>query len=268
MAIADAAVQDRFCRGLHVATASADWTSFDTIGGYAMSQNGGFSFRSGAFLRAIEQQKWLLFDEINRGDVDRCFGELLTVLSGGHADTAFTTENGTAISIGPGEGASHRVPASFRVIATMNTWDKTSLFRLSYAVQRRFAVIHLGAPDATVYARIIHDCATNNLGTSWDALPDDAIVRMKRMFDAAGVLSFRPIGPATAIDMIRYQRSRGDQDGLAEAVVAFLLPQLVGIDRGQVGKVREALLEQLNGWSTTGAISEFQARMDELFPIE
>jgi MoxR-like ATPase len=265
VALAEAARRDRYCSGLHASTASADWTSFDTIGGYAIARGGGFIFRSGAFLKAIEQRKWLLFDEINRADIDRCFAELLTVLSGGHADTNFTMEDGGAISIGPGQGASHRVPGSFRVIATMNTWDKTSLFRLSYAVQRRFAVIHLGAPKSEIYRRIIEEHASAKSGVN--ALAPETLDRLIRLFSPAGVLAHRPIGPATAIDMVRYLQSRADPDGLAEAIVAFLLPQLVGIDHADAEKLEAVLRETVQGFSSSEAVHELNARMADIVPI-
>src|SRR5690606_8621576 len=39
-ALAAAARTDGYCHGAFVATASADWTTFDTIGGYALKQGG------------------------------------------------------------------------------------------------------------------------------------------------------------------------------------------------------------------------------------
>ena len=47
----------------------------------------------------------------------------------------------------------------------MNIWDKTSLFRLSYAVQRRFAIINVGLPSDAVYAEIID--SANGLLMPW-----------------------------------------------------------------------------------------------------
>ncbi|WP_164009209.1 hypothetical protein [Pyxidicoccus trucidator] len=90
-------------------------------------------------------------DELNRADVDKAFGELMAVLAGKGSDTPFELEDGRRVSIGFDAGRTHRVSRTFRVIATMNTWDKTSLFRPSYAVQRRFAIVHLGIPEDDAY---------------------------------------------------------------------------------------------------------------------
>ncbi|KYF74837.1 hypothetical protein BE11_36865 [Sorangium cellulosum] len=265
-ALADGARDACYCNGAFVATASADWSTFDTIGGYAMEKEGRFAFRSGVFLRAIEQRKWLLLDEINRADIDRAFGELMTVLAGGRTDTAFTLADGTAISIGPGSGESHRVSPTFRLLATMNTWDKTSLFRLSYAVQRRFAVVYVGPPADATYARILDGEAR---GDSADVLPLDAaaVERLKRLFCANGLLAHRPIGPAVALDMIRYLRHRqAGGDGFAEALALFLLPQLEGLDADTAAVIFALLSEALDGWAGYDAKEDLSARFRDLFP--
>ena len=82
-------------------TASADWTTYETIGGYALERDGALRFRAGVFLAALEQERWLLVDELNRADVDRALGELFTVLAGRGAATPFPLADGRAVSIGP-----------------------------------------------------------------------------------------------------------------------------------------------------------------------
>ncbi|WP_438016915.1 MoxR family ATPase [Sorangium sp. So ce315] len=265
-ALADGARDAGYCNGLFVATASADWSTFDTIGGYATEQGGGFAFRPGVFPRALEGEKWLLLDEVNRADVDRCFGELMTVLAGGFTDTSYTLPDRTVVSIGPRQGDTYRVTAPFRVIATMNTWDKTSLFRLSYAVQRRFAVAYIGPPDDATYASVLelHAAAPD------DAIPPlgaEALVRMKRLFRASGLLAHRPVGPAIAIDMVRYQRRRqADGDGLAEAIALFMLPQLEGLEAEPAARVFGLFRDALAGWAGDEALADLQARYRDLFP--
>ncbi|MCD6340510.1 MAG: hypothetical protein J7L51_00980, partial [Desulfurococcales archaeon] len=41
----------------------------------------------------------------------------------------------------------YRIPADFRVIATVNTFDRAYLFTLGYALQRRFVVIEILPPE-------------------------------------------------------------------------------------------------------------------------
>lgn len=264
-ALVRAARDDGYCAGAFSATASADWTTFDTIGGYALQKDSSLAFRSGVFLRAIESWQWLVLDELNRADVDRAFGELMTVLSGHGTDTAFVRDDGRLVSIGPEATRTHCVPRTFRVIATMNTWDKTSLFRLSYAVQRRFAVMHVGVPEDGAYARLIAAHATQQ-GLD-PALPEGALPPLLRLFSGKGLLAHRAIGPAVALDMVRYMRRRqASGDGLAEAIAMYLLPQLEGLEQGPANEVLNVLSASVEGWSTPDAVAGLRRRYQEIFP--
>lgn len=264
-ALVRAARSDGYCAGAFSATASADWTTFDTIGGYALQKDSSLAFRSGVLLRAIESWQWLVIDELNRADVDRAFGELMTVLSGHATDTAFVRDDGRLVSIGPEATRTHRVPRTFRVIATMNTWDKTSLFRLSYAVQRRFAVMHVGVPEDEAYARLLGAHATQQ-GLD-PALPEGALPPLLRLFSGKGLLAHRAIGPAVALDMVRYMRRRqASGDGMAEAIAMYLLPQLEGLEQGPANEVLKVLLASVEGWSTPEAQAGLRRRYLEIFP--
>lgn len=262
-AIAAAAEARGTCRGLHTATASADWTTFDTIGGYALRRDRSLSFRPGCFLVALERGQWLLVDELNRADVDRAFGELMTVLAGSATDTAYQLDDGTTISIGPA-GATHPVPVGFRVLATMNTWDKTSLFRLSFALQRRFAVISVGLPPQPDYHALLQREATAPGDTP--PLSEDELLPVLQLFSTDGLLAHRALGPAVALDVVRYLRQRrAPGEDLAEAFAFFVLPQLEGLERPSVHAIRELLRSTLE--ATDAAWDALDAQLMELFPL-
>jgi 5-methylcytosine-specific restriction enzyme B len=265
LAIAEAARAVGHCRGAFVATASADWTTFETIGGYALHKDGSLRFRPGVLLSAIERHEWLLVDELNRADADRAFGELLTVLSGGTTRAPFTLEDGRLVSIGRDEGSTHRVPPSFRVLATMNTWDRGALHRLSYALQRRFAIVHVGLPGDEGYARLI-DRAAREAGAD-PPLGEASIGALKRIFRRSGLLGRRAIGPAIALDMIRYARRRGaGGDGIAEAAVMGLLPQLEGLAPEAAIEALSAIEAALRAVASEAAIAELRERFEDLAP--
>src|SRR6185312_11472655 len=57
-AIGEAARATGHCSGMLATTASADWTPFDTLGGYALERDGALHFRPGVFLSAIQESKW------------------------------------------------------------------------------------------------------------------------------------------------------------------------------------------------------------------
>jgi MoxR-like ATPase len=265
VALAGTAQSEGYCAGIFSATASADWTTYETVGGYALQRDGSLRFQPGVFLRAIGAQKWLLIDELNRADIDRSFGELMTVLSGKGTDTAFELDDGRTVSIGPEPERAYRVPPTFRVLATMNSWDKTSLFRLSYAVQRRFAIVHVGVPDDGIYEAILQAAAQR---PGFDpVLPRAESKLLTRWFRSDGLLAWRAVGPAVPLDMIRYARKRdAGGDGLAEAAMLYLLPQLEGLGDHDAERVRALLRGRLEASVSERTLAEFDARYAEIFP--
>jgi len=73
----------------------------------------------------------------NRANVDLAFGKFFTLL-----DPAHREKEKLEIYGHEGVKASITVPFSFRVLATMNNYDRALLFKLGYALTRRFAVIN------------------------------------------------------------------------------------------------------------------------------
>lgn len=275
LALGEAARAQEICTGIRCSTASADWTTFETIGGYALepsSSGESLVFRSGVFLQALEAQQWLLIDELNRADVDRAFGELMTVLSGKGSVLPYRGRDGRAISVGkngdphqPAGGWTHPLPPTFRLIASMNTWDKTSLFRLSHALQRRFAVLHVGIPEDAVYAELLRMAAGS---TGHDSpLVEGATDRLVDLFRRSALLGHLEVGPAIPLDMVRYMRRRGgDGRSFAEAISLYLLPQLEGLGRHAAREVNKLLLGALQGWAPVPAIAALEAHLAELHP--
>lgn len=226
------------CAGHVLTTASSDWTTFDTIGGYMPSKKGQLEFREGKFLEAIASNKWLIIDEINRADIDKAFGQLFTVLSGQKVELPFRLANGKTISIDPtagedncdfdGGNASYRVGNQWRIIATMNVYDMNFLFEMSYAFMRRFAFIYVDLPDDNDYRALIGQWCGNELS---DQLKGK-LIKLTRLPQEEPA---RKMGPAIIRDVIRYIKSRGEsEEALAEAVIAYILPQLEGLESKQI----------------------------------
>ncbi|MFS8071996.1 MAG: hypothetical protein ACMG6S_36970 [Byssovorax sp.] len=143
----------------------------------------------------------------------------------------------------------------------MNTWDRTALHRLSYALQRRFAVVHVGVPDDGAYGRLIEREATCESG---DPPLDRAIqARLALLLRSSGLFAIRPIGPAIAIDLIRYARRRGAGGaGFAEALAIFLLPQLDGLPSDAAPAVMSLFESALARLAAAPAIAELRARVE------
>jgi len=121
----------------------------DFIEGYRPEQADGqmiFSLRDGIFKKLCkdaldkpETSFYLIIDEINRGDVPRIFGELMTIIE--------KDKRGKSIML-PTSGDQFKVPKNVFIIGTMNTADR-SIALLDAALRRRFGFIEL-MPDASV----------------------------------------------------------------------------------------------------------------------
>lgn len=115
----------------------------DFLEGYRPEQADGrmtFTLRPGIFRQLCQDAEsepdrryYLIIDEINRGDIPRIFGELLTILE--------KNKRGKTLLL-PLTGQPFRVPANVFVIGTMNTADR-SIALLDTALRRRFGFIEL-----------------------------------------------------------------------------------------------------------------------------
>lgn len=237
--------------GYQLTTATADWSTFETVGGYMPGEAEGedLSFEPGQVLRRFKQDgeqrnELLVIDEINRADIDKSFGQLFTLLSGQAVQLPYKRA-GEEIQIFPaaefdGDLRPNRyvVPASWRIFATMNTYDKTSLYELSYAFMRRFAFVYVGAPEIpdseddrteliATYAEVWGIQATE------ETLRDVAEV----WFAANAFGDGRKIGPAIIKDILSHVSTEETdrRTALTQAVSNYVFPQLEGVpDRGKI----------------------------------
>jgi 5-methylcytosine-specific restriction enzyme B len=136
---------------VRVCTFHPGWGYEDFIEGLRPSTLNGqmvFEPRDGIFKRlcvdAFKQPNrnfFLVIDEINRGDLPRIFGELLTTIEYDKRDRPITL---------PLTGSSFVVPRNIFLIGTMNTADR-SISLMDTAVRRRFGFVEL-MPDSKLLA--------------------------------------------------------------------------------------------------------------------
>jgi len=242
-------------------TATSDWTTFDTIGGYVPSEEGNsLEFMPGQFLRCFREMeshspvnKWLVIDEINRSDIDKAFGQLFTVLSGQSVELPFLQDS-ESVKVVPyhslqGVGIAQNeyvVPKSWRLVATLNTYDKASLYQMSYAFMRRFAFIHIGGPSS----EFIEDNWSAYLDSWGIHIPEklrSCTDNVKEIWKSMNEHGKRPLGPAIIKDMLEFiagyemVKTPNPQQILTEAVSSFILPQFEGLEKLSLDKLKELL---------------------------
>ena len=201
-------------------------------------------FRPGLVVDAADQGLWIGIDEINRADIDSAFGELFGLLAGFDIDLPFAgdgTDSGR-IKIyadrpaGDLPAGEYGLPRDWRMIATMNSWDKVSLNRVSFAFSRRWCTVFIPVPDTDSYVKIIDSFLAN------ERLHNEENLRSALHLLFAGAQS----GTSTSLKSIGYSlgpgiakscvldiaASLGNEDtaatALTYAIEGFLLPQFEG----------------------------------------
>jgi MoxR-like ATPase len=253
-ALCRAVVGDEF----DVVTATADWTTFETIGGYMPKKDGDLEFEPGLVLRALQRGRWLVVDEINRADIDKAFGPLFTLLANG-ADSSGGDDvvlpyrkadrNIRIVRSERREGARspYAMTPVWRLIGTLNARDKATLFQLSFAFLRRFAVVDVPLPEPDQYRQIY---------ARWSGKLE-AEVRARTTEAAMAIaVGRRQLGPAILKDIADFTNiglvateTASRSASYADPVVAFLtavrlyaVPQYEGAGRADIDDLLQRLL--------------------------
>ncbi len=268
-------------------TATAEWTAYDTIGGYMPSgkrEGDTLEFSRGQFLRCFRSETgdvsatWLVIDELNRASIDKAFGQLFSVLSGDSVELPYEREDTISIDWVDRDTPKEErqaiatnpdrfpVTPAWRLLGTMNTADKTSLYEMSFAFMRRFAFIHVGIPDLrtaddAVKAWLLDPSADASYAETWAGVDGDdkdgvspQYVTYEEMGERLAVLwaninDHHPIGPALIKDIGEYVTAYSIDDteaALRNAVVSLVFPQLEGLRPAE----QKALVRQIDDRAT------------------
>lgn len=145
----------RFCGddGYLLQTGNAEWTVYDVIGGPTLNnlfKPGFLSLSVKRCEKSLESQEWpywLILDELNRANLDLGFGKIFTLL-----DLDYR-EKQNVVDVNEVEGFNNakeweelEMPLDFRILATMNSYDRALLFSLGFAFRRRFAFVEVPSP--------------------------------------------------------------------------------------------------------------------------
>jgi energy-coupling factor transporter ATP-binding protein EcfA2 len=265
-------------------TATDDWSTFDTIGGYQPQESGKLEFQPGIvpqrFLEHNDppdpKNEWLIIDELNRADIDKAFGSLFSAITGNNVSLPFENDEGQIELIGDPESygtkpiTSHHyyMPDDWRLIATINTDDKASLYRMSYAFMRRFAFIPVPVPDLDERANAE---LVKMYEKHWDSDIDDLdvvgetesadIESTDQIYEDVATIWWavqqkRPVGPALIQDILSHveQQIRTDSNiAYEQAVSIYVFPQLEGLSEGDVNDILTQLDENIDDFERSVA---------------
>jgi hypothetical protein len=220
-----------------VVTATDDWSVRDVVGGISprldgVSKNLTYDIRYGALTQAVLQNYahtdggkrlpvdrqhpqrqeyidksgwryrgvWLVIDEFNRAHIDTAFGSLLTTLSGGPR---------AALLVPSREQDSDEIPmpADFRIIGTLNSFDRHFLNQISEALKRRFDFIDV-LPPRPQLAESEQSIAINNALKRLNENRFQEIscseVGKARYYKWKGVLEVQPAGDNSQRPQVRF----------------------------------------------------------------
>jgi len=143
----------------------------DLAGGYVPGGEGGLlRWGSGVVLDAVQADRWLLLDELNRGDLDKVLGPLLTWLAGETVELGTLTPktgsprivlgwdlNRPDSYVDPPEGLDadpsttsqvvFQAGRDFRLLGTYNPLDAHRVFTMGLALGRRLRQVPIPIPD-------------------------------------------------------------------------------------------------------------------------
>lgn len=263
-----------------VETATADWSTYDVIGGLQpkLFQQGAYQGETiapweGHVTRALiecastvarnlddsgnhaKQAHWLIIDEFNRAEIDRAIGGLYTVLGGGSAESLklWYEQDPKKTEVW--------MPGRFRIIGTLNSVDTSYVYGFSQGLTRRFKYVYVGVPTAGQVGEEIDRAITQVLAWLAATYPAPfqeqqtkdrvesvtgilaAIVKLVR-YGADGVPGW-PMGTAQILDVLRdvALQARSTDDPFATldlAVADLIVPQMMDLSATQLDRIEAA----------------------------
>lgn len=248
-------------------TATSNWTTYDTIGGYKPNKNGELFFDPGLFLQCFKNKEgnnindWLIIDEINRADIDKAFGPLFSVLTGDEVTLSYQSREGIQIVLKPQSKVNgnirqdeYVVPNDWRIIGTMNTIDKSSLFEMSYAFMRRFAFIPVGVPKSITIPLV------EQYLKAWSIQDYMHIEKLKTLWEI--INEYRKFGPALVRDIAKYTAE--SEDDFTSAIILYVLPQFEGLSDFKIKEFVRRLHEKLGDTIASNLLNDF---IEDFFQI-
>lgn len=257
-------------------TAISDWTTYETMGSYKVDSKSNLYFDEGIFLSCFKDERnevkneWLIVDEMNRADIDKAFGVFFSVLSGDDIDLSFKNEYRENIEIISEENITdprdiksnqYLIPKDWRMIGTINTLDKNTLYEMSYAFMRRFAIIPIEVPSNITKELIREYFSIWNIKeeTIGNINNVDAIYNLW-----LGINDYREIGPAIIKDIVSYVE---EEEDWTSAIILYVLPQFEGVNEDILNGFIDKL-EEINKLGVKINIDKLKKYIEDFFSLD
>jgi len=242
-------------RGCVTDTVAKNWLNQDSKTETRVKVNGFLNNQPHQFLG-----EWLVIDEFNRANIDKSFGQLFTALEYKKLQVPTTDEDL------PYE--EWTIPEDYRIIGTLNTYDKHFLFTLSDALKRRFAIVEINVPKYSDKGKemfyVVRDAlkivSDHNTRLKIDEKNFKVVTNDKQTIEALNqmfeIMSFirkiKSLGTAILISMfsfmLSYHKSTGNwEDGLDMALTSSVVPQLETLRFEHLEVIREFIRREKLG---------------------
>ena len=236
------------------ATPDEGWSSFELLGGLVPDHSGTLIRSPGLVVNALSENRWLVLDEINRADMDKIMGPLLTWLAGQEVEIGRLTPNSdTALILGwSQERASCREESTetverirllagrdWRLLGTYNPQDALRVFRLGLALSRRFVVVPIPIPSVGQFEGLLQ--------TTHPELSDDVTSTIVGLYSAHQSAPETALGPAVFVRMAHYAITDAAdefEETLAEAYVINTGKYLVSYDDPVMKSLGDRIVEE------------------------
>jgi len=228
-------------------TAEIDWTARTLIGGYYPQKDGRLVFKEGFLLQAIRNNQIFWLEEMNRADLDRVLGPVLTFLAGQSVDLGVThlgdESEGDPVKLMTlmwvkGDKSEVKeddkqriycVGTDWRMLGTYNNIDRGRVFPMGSALLRRWAVVPVSPIDSSTFRDLLDKLNVR----------EPVAELLKSAYELH--LDALSIGPAPFLDMGRYVSDEAkvttdpgltveERELLEDAYVLYMGQQLARLD--------------------------------------
>lgn len=282
----------------NLVTATADWSTYHTVGGLKLVSKAGQEVLepvNGHIVESIIKccnyigiktvegasqysGNWLVIDELNRANMDSAFGQVFTALDPDNSYIKLDFQNEELKK-------ELYVPRRFRIIGTINNYDKDFLFHISYALMRRFSYIYIGVPQTreekknelnAIKNKIIEevnrklnlDLTINDLEAKYNEVIKDLSEIIYTIRMPEGDKLSRDIGFAQFKDTLKYvvlsnEVLPNDPKRLLDMSLASnIIPQLEGLPRPKIQDFQTNLISKFSYLSdyTNNALEQLTRR--------